>query len=270
VSTWNKYGTFVSKRNAYILYPVNGTKTIQFHIYTGGAWTYSTYTPTFDITQWHHYAGTWDGTTIRLYVDGTMQDSDSKSGSMSDTGALTIGRDDGASRYLDGMLDEVRIYNAKLTDTEVAALAGQTALSVTNLTVNSSNSADYSIQSYALAASINQYGDRSDTFTTIPGKYLGATFIRTADDDALSTTADLLTFTVDKDVTVYVLHNDSYGTKPSWLSQFTDTTDNIVTTHGTFSVYKKVLSAGTITLGGNTADGSGDNGMYGVLLVPLL
>ena len=43
----------------------------------------------------------------------------------------------------------------------------------------------------------------------------------------------------------------------------------MATSHGTFSVYKKTVSAGTITLGGNTDKGVGDHDMYAVLLVPL-
>ena len=54
------------------------------------------------------------------------------------------------------------------------------------------------------------------------------------------------------------------------MNDLTDTGDNIVTSKGTFSVYKKTLSAGTITLGGNRFDGVTNNGMYSVFLSPLL
>jgi hypothetical protein len=52
------------------------------------------------------------------------------------------------------------------------------------------------------------------------------------------------------------------------LSSFTATSDTVESTKGTFRVYKKVFTAGTITLGGNTIDGLNDFGMYSVLIVP--
>src|SRR5262249_3654037 len=97
-----------------------------------------------------------------------------------------------------------------------------------------------------------------------------ATYLRTANADATSTGSNLLTLTVNQPVTLYVLHHDSYGVKPAWLSDFTDTGDNIVSTKGTYSVYKKTLSAGTFTLCGNTLDGVGAFGNYSVLIMPLI
>ncbi len=37
-------------------------------------------------------------------------------------------------------------------------------------------------------------------------------------------------FDAKQDVIVYVAHDDKITTKPSWLSSFTDTGDNLVTT----------------------------------------
>ena len=145
-----------------------------------------------------------------------------------------------------------------------------TILNVSGLTVTSSHGASYSVQYGALAVGMNQYGDASNTFTTIPSPYLGATFIRTAEADATSTGSNLLSFTVNEPVTVYILYSDGYTTKPTWLNGFTDTGNNIVTTKATFSVYSKTFTAGTITLGGNSVDGSSDFGMFDVLVVPLV
>ncbi|RJR22588.1 MAG: DUF2341 domain-containing protein [Nitrospiraceae bacterium] len=123
-TNWNKSGILVSKRNAYILYPVSGSKTIRFYIYDGG-WYYATYTPGlgFDLKQWHHYAGTYDGSSIKLYVDGTLRANVPHTGSISpDTGPLRIGWDDEMSAsYFDGMMDEVAIYDSALTAAEVQA-----------------------------------------------------------------------------------------------------------------------------------------------------
>ena len=271
-TNWNASQTFLSKRNAYILGPVNATsKSIQLRLHIGGAWKTATFTPTFDLTQWHHYAATYDGANMKLYMDGALVRTQAQTGAISpDTGVLAIGRDDGQARYFKGTLDEARVYNTAITATDINALFNQPALSATGLKVSSGNSPSYSFQNNALAVGANPYGKTTDTFTKIPGKYLGSTYLRTANADGLTTGSNLLTFTANQKVTVYVAHSDSYVTKPSWLRVFADTGDNILSSNGTFSVYKKTLSAGTFTLGGNTMSGLTNNGMYSVLLSPVL
>lgn len=67
---------------------------------------------------WHHFVGTYDGDTIRAYIDGSLMDETPWSGTISDPGrALTFGNFNGW--YWEGYLDEVRIYNNVLTDAEI-------------------------------------------------------------------------------------------------------------------------------------------------------
>lgn len=74
---------------------------------------------------WHHLCGTWDGTTLTLYVDGTSvgttpQTNDAVSGVY----PFVMGRNAAAAdSYFNGLLDDVRVYNRALSSTEVAALA---------------------------------------------------------------------------------------------------------------------------------------------------
>ena len=75
-----------------------------------------------NVNEWHHYVGTYDNTTVRVYKDGQLFDSISHSGggqlkTMSDS--TTIGRSPGTSEYLDGRLSQVSIYNRALTAAEV-------------------------------------------------------------------------------------------------------------------------------------------------------
>jgi hypothetical protein len=121
--TWNNYGNLVSKRNAFILSPVQGSKDITFYIHNGTNWSLVNYTPgsNFDITQWHHYAGTYDGANLRLYVDGQeAKVAQVNAGAINvDSGVLIIGNDDGQNRYFNGKIDEVRIWNTARSAEEI-------------------------------------------------------------------------------------------------------------------------------------------------------
>jgi len=123
---WNVDGWIVSKRNAYIMYPCTGTKTIRFFIYDT-SWHDVSYTPTVDIRNWHHYAGTYKDGYLRLYFDGVFAAGPAgPHGDINlDTGNLYIGCDDlveQPGRYGSGAIDEVRIYNRALSQDEIRML----------------------------------------------------------------------------------------------------------------------------------------------------
>ncbi|WP_216691005.1 LamG-like jellyroll fold domain-containing protein [Hymenobacter siberiensis] len=86
---------------------------------SSGGWLYGT-TNLAD-GRWHHVAGTYDGTTLRLYVDGVQQSSRAASGAIS-TGnnQVDIGTRTG-DFFWNGSLDELRIYNTALTVAQVRA-----------------------------------------------------------------------------------------------------------------------------------------------------
>jgi hypothetical protein len=73
---------------------------------------------------WHHIVGTWNGTHSFIYVDGVLENTCSAPGTISDAGMSTrIAR--GVSSYLHfagGWMDDVRIYNRSLSETEVQEL----------------------------------------------------------------------------------------------------------------------------------------------------
>jgi len=74
---------------------------------------------------WAHLAGTWDGTTKRLYVNGVMVASSTSQISY-DTQDVFLGADENSGALalpFDGELDDLRVYNRVLTAQELAALA---------------------------------------------------------------------------------------------------------------------------------------------------
>ena len=84
--------------------------------------------------QWHHVAGTYDGATIALYIDGALAASVPHTGTISpNSGFLSIGSEDGrtgscptcvGTRYYKGLIDEVAIYSRALSQSEVQAIYG--------------------------------------------------------------------------------------------------------------------------------------------------
>ena len=71
--------------------------------------------------QWHHWAGVYDGTEGRIYIDGILDTASPGTGQINLTSSdLYIGENSGATgRFLHGLMDEVRIYSRALTDAEI-------------------------------------------------------------------------------------------------------------------------------------------------------
>ena len=71
---------------------------------------------------WTHLAVTWDGTTLRLYVNGAEAGSTVAVGTLIDSGGpLDIGGNTVWGEYFDGLIDEVRVYNRALGAAEIQA-----------------------------------------------------------------------------------------------------------------------------------------------------
>jgi len=72
---------------------------------------------------WYHLVGTWDKNdsgTIRFYQDGVLKNTGTYTGNLdATTVSLSIGRDNNGALFFPGLIDEVRIYNRALSNTEV-------------------------------------------------------------------------------------------------------------------------------------------------------
>ncbi|MGB9561886.1 MAG: LamG domain-containing protein, partial [bacterium] len=116
----NRDGEFILRKAG------DGTNGFAFLIYNGTSWAntvYSTHKPVADV--WYHVAATYDGSSLRLYINGTLNNSVAKTGNIPDTtNAISLGSTTGGLDRLSGYLDEVRIYTRVLSAEEVATLAG--------------------------------------------------------------------------------------------------------------------------------------------------
>jgi len=123
---------------------------VRMRISTGGAGsgTIATSNSTLPINKWTHVVGVYNGTDIRIYINGVLDMTPvAKSGNIvSTTENVTIGTDlqvNPESENWQGLLDEVRIYNRALTANEVSQLyaSGQVKLDISNSKVlNTTNS----------------------------------------------------------------------------------------------------------------------------------
>lgn len=76
------------------------------------------------LNQWQHVAGTFNGSTLAIYLDGVLVASTSRSGSISrGTTPLTIGNQKSLTRPFDGAIDDPAVWSRALSPTEVAARA---------------------------------------------------------------------------------------------------------------------------------------------------
>jgi hypothetical protein len=92
---------------------------------SGGTTHYLENPATTAVATWYHVAGTWDGTTKRLYVNGVLVASVASTTTY-DTSIVVLGADQNTGStvlYWDGILDDVRIYNRALTLQELQAFA---------------------------------------------------------------------------------------------------------------------------------------------------
>lgn len=72
--------------------------------------------------QWHHIVGSWDGSTKRIYNDGVVKNSVSKSGALiTRTTGAAVGRFGGTTTgyYFGGKIAYVAVYNRGLTEVEI-------------------------------------------------------------------------------------------------------------------------------------------------------
>lgn len=88
----------------------------RLYSFLGGSYLNSTSTVLTDV--WHHAAVTYDGTTLRLYLDGAEVVSDVRAMEASD-GQMELGRHPSLGRYFNGRLDELVMLPTAVTADKV-------------------------------------------------------------------------------------------------------------------------------------------------------
>jgi len=99
---------------------INGNKQLDFYIKIGGYFRHVRVNNILKVNVFQHVAGTYDGNTMRLYLDGQEVGSLPVSGWVSPAHWVEFGF--GNPESMDGLIDEVGIYDRALSDLEIQGI----------------------------------------------------------------------------------------------------------------------------------------------------
>jgi hypothetical protein len=102
-----------------------GLNSIEFFIYDNAWWQVVQFPVDSSFNDvWHHIAGTYDGSELKLYLNGRLQSTTLHIGHIaSSSDNVNMARNSEATfRFYDGLLDDVRIYNCALSPDEIIQL----------------------------------------------------------------------------------------------------------------------------------------------------
>lgn len=114
-----------SPARGYILYATN-SNVWSFWIGNGGGWSIASSPDTIINGQWYHLAATYGDGTSKLYVDGTLKASRGASLARNEARPIRIGsgNTEGSHGFdFNGCLDEVKLWNRSLSETEIGRLS---------------------------------------------------------------------------------------------------------------------------------------------------
>ncbi|MBW8038583.1 MAG: hypothetical protein FVQ85_01135 [Planctomycetes bacterium] len=107
--------------NGYYFYVSSGTPA--FYIVGGVAFVQVISNEAINTNQWYHVAGTNDGSNLKLYIDGQLKDSASSTGFLGANYNAYIGSEPVTPLYYTGLIDDVRIYNRAVSESEFQNIA---------------------------------------------------------------------------------------------------------------------------------------------------
>ncbi len=117
---WKGKSPIITKgRDQYALLQ-SDSETLEFNIFDGESIAVHTDLPGNWYQNWHHVAGVYDGSELKLYIDGELQNTRDHKGSIHDGSApVTIGRTWSTEWVSNALIDEARIYKKALSEVEV-------------------------------------------------------------------------------------------------------------------------------------------------------
>jgi len=136
ISAWFKSSSATSQRivskddgtNRSYFVQLSATGAIEAAIYTSGTKQLNTSASGLADGNWHHLVFTFEnGVGTKLYIDNGTPTTDSATGTLdNDTNNFEIGRREDGSKFFNGDIDEVAVWNKVLDATDVATIYNAT------------------------------------------------------------------------------------------------------------------------------------------------
>ncbi|MHC4284536.1 MAG: LamG-like jellyroll fold domain-containing protein, partial [Planctomycetota bacterium] len=107
--------------NGYYFYVSSGRPA--FYLVVGASFVQAISPEAINPNEWYHVAGTNDGSDMKLYIDGQLKDSDSSTGFLGVNSNAYIGYEPVSPLYYYGLIDDIRIYNRAISESEFQNIA---------------------------------------------------------------------------------------------------------------------------------------------------
>ena len=212
----------------------------------GGANTKALGAGPLTVGTWTHLAATYDGTAVRLYVNGTQVGTKAVTGSITtSTNPLQIGGDSIYGQFFSGTIDEVRVYNTALD-------AGQITTDMAT-PIGSGGSSDTQAPTWSSSSPLSATAASSSQINlswTAANDNVGVTSYRIerCQGTGCSTFTQIGTLTGNPPATTYPDTGLTASTPYSYRVRATDAVPNL-------SAYSNVATATTLSGGGGAPPG---------------
>ena len=226
---------------------------ITFKISTSGASTEMTANTTINDGEWYHIAGTYDGSDMRVYINGAETNSTGKSGSLDGYGAigLRIGTQVGSGRYFDGVIDDVRVYNRVLSAEEISRLYELGGTTHVNVTLKTNPDLESGLVGHWTFDGKDMISNVADVSGQGNTGYLNGTFA-TATSTAIGVLGQALEFNGSDDYVDTNFQPTDVGTMSAWMKFDTTGTTELtgIRSDGSARFYIGKNSSDAFSIGG--------------------
>ena len=141
---------------------------------------------------------------------------------------------------------------------------------ITNFTVASDG--EYEIVLNGLTRGAKAFTDQEIRIDEFPSSFEDLTYISTSTKDKFNTESEFISFTVSKDIFIFIIWDERFEEKPDWMSSYSrlPTQFNMSASGGAvYDIYRAEYPSGNVVLGANYTEAEdGDFGMYLIVVAP--
>ncbi|RPI17460.1 MAG: LamG domain-containing protein [Ignavibacteriae bacterium] len=132
ISAWVNFyslansGTLISKglgSDGYRLYYNSITNTLDFQLgFSNSTQTTISVNTSFQVNQWYHVAATYNGSEMKVYWNGQLNNTVAAAGSINNNNENLLFGTGSSGYYHNGNLDDIRLFNMALSDSDIQLL----------------------------------------------------------------------------------------------------------------------------------------------------